>query len=93
MSQITLLYLSHRYEKPPPRIISVPSSHLAGGCAVVVRGIAREDKKFYYLFPRDSLSLPLQKVVPKETTKKLYDSCGETTILGTLYGAMERRTD
>jgi hypothetical protein len=23
----------------------------------------------------------------------MYDSCGETTILGTLYGAMERRTD
>jgi hypothetical protein len=24
---------------------------------------------------------------------KVYDSCGETTILGTLYGAVERRTD
>jgi hypothetical protein len=40
-----------------------------------------------------SMGLRLKSNGFVQTTVILYDSCGETTILGTLYGAVERRTD
>jgi hypothetical protein len=80
-----------RLMEPPANAWPNPSSRQKSTQTVFWDQHTQSTKK--RVLGRNRLAKAKKEKVISLSLKEMYDSCGETTILGTLYGAMERRTD